>query len=196
MAHTRIRKKRSSQWGCTNQSERETEDGEGFFGQKPTGKAWLFVLTKISRDARPPGLCRMTGGGNSWECADTLGLSKPRVYPSFLHKASSYLFFHKTPCVGPEAHIIEESSGILIYEQFQSKGLQLIQPKAVGSLVNADLHQCQKMSSGEVPGFVGPSWEEGPPHPALLTQVIPRGEDGWAQPGAIVAVGKSREAVL
>ena len=33
-------------------------------------------------------------------------------------------------------------------------------------------------------------------HPTPLTQVIPRGEDGRAQPGTVVAVGKSREAAL
>lgn len=32
--------------------------------------------------------------------------------------------------------------------------------------------------------------------PASLTQVVPRGEDGRAQPGAVVAVGEGGEAAL
>lgn len=39
------------------------------------------------------------------------------------------------------------------------------------------------------PGSVGPPQGE-------RTQVIPRGEDGRAQPGAVVAVGEGGEAVL
>lgn len=35
-----------------------------------------------------------------------------------------------------------------------------------------------------------------PTRPAPLTQVIPRGEDSRAQPGAVVAVGEGGEAAL
>lgn len=48
----------------------------------------------------------------------------------------------------------------------------------------------------QAPGFVGSALGRRTLCPDALTQVIPRGEDGRAQPGAVVAVGKSGEAAL